>query len=121
MMIIKPQLDEEKLIDACKLGQYHTVMHYLDDFSYSPQIYSHNNKCLHEAFFTAKDDELVLLLCERVPNLYYFESSAKNWPQQEKLLHLIEKSKTRRLTRNLMLCIDKALPEKSSKAHQIKI
>lgn len=121
MMTIKPSIGSDQLIEACKLGQYHTVAYYLDNFAYSPEIYSHNNKCLYEAFFTAQYDELVLLLCERVPNLSYFENSAQEWPKKAKLMSLIEQSKPRRLSRELMLSLKGALPEKSSKASQIKI
>ena len=120
-MIIKKELESERLIDACSLGQYHTVKYLMDNFSYSPQIYSHNNKCLYEAFFNAQNDDIVLLLCERVPNLSYFESSAQNWPQKENLIFLIEQSKLRRLIRELKLSLEAALLEKTSKDFQIKI
>lgn len=116
MMTTKIAISSEKLINACSLGQYNTLKYYLNNFDYSPQIYSYDNKCLYEAFFTVKYDDLVLLLCEKVPNITYFEDSAKNWPEKTKILHLIEQSKALRLMNKLNI----ALPGKD-KAIQIKI
>ena len=110
-------LDAELLIKACALGQLEQVRYYLDNFSYAPEIYSKNNKCLYEAFFNAKNEDVVLLLCEKVPTVEYFESSVQNWANNSTLLKIITNEKNKRY----MKYLHNVLPEKSSNTLLIKI
>lgn len=117
MTLANLPLDAEDLITACKLGKLESVKYYLDNFSYRPQIYANDNQCLREAYLVAKSTDIVLLLCEKVHNLEYFESSAKNWPNNSILLKIIKHEKAKR-------CLDyfkNILSEKSDRINSIKI
>jgi len=97
----KPLLDSDVLIQHCHAGEYETVKYLLDTHIFVPSIYANDNQCLGEAYFEAVNFKLVVLLCEYVPKIEYFESSALNWPKNDYLLELINKEKTKRLAQFL--------------------